>query len=103
MDRARLERELDDLAAEISFAGVVRVDDPGHETRAKAYGLAHRGYAIPNTVDTRLAVASMTKGFTALAVVSLIEQGAIELGTTTSVDLAFEDLEFVWHDSDEGA
>ena len=94
----RLERELDDLAAEIDFAGVVRVDDPGHETLAKAYGLAHRGYAIPNTVDTRLALASMTKGFTALAVVSLIEQGTIELGTTarsllgTDLPLIAEDV-----------
>ena len=94
----RLERELDNLAAEINFAGVVRIDDPGQETLAKAYGLAHRGYAIPNTVDTRLALASMTKGFTALAVVSLIEQGTIELGTTarsllgTDLPLIAEDV-----------
>ena len=78
----RLERELDELAAEIDFAGVVRVDYPDQDTFAKAFGLAHRGYAIANTVDTRFAVASMTKGFTALAVVRLIEQGTIELGTT---------------------
>jgi CubicO group peptidase (beta-lactamase class C family) len=82
MNRTQLEAELDARAAEIDFAGVVRFDRPDHETFAKAFGLAHRGYAIRNTVDARLAVASMTKGFTALAVVSLIEQGAIELGTT---------------------
>ena len=61
-----------------SFASTIA----DHETLAKAYGLAHRGYAMPNTVDARFALASMTKGFTALAVVSLIEQGTIELGTT---------------------
>ena len=82
MERTRLERELDDLVAEIDFAGVLRIDHPDEEPFTKAYGLAHRGYAIPNTVDTRFALASMTKGFTALAVVSLIEQGTIELGTT---------------------
>jgi CubicO group peptidase (beta-lactamase class C family) len=49
---------------------------------AKAYGLAHRGYEIPNTVDTRFATASVTKGLTALAVVSLIEEGLLELSTT---------------------
>ena len=81
MNRIQLEAELDALAAEIDFAGVVRVDRPDHETFAKAYGFAHRGYAILNTVDARLAVASMTKGFTALAVVSLMT-GSIELGTT---------------------
>src|SRR6187549_34717 len=82
MTDLRFEAELDELAAEIDFAGIVRVDRPDHETFAKAYGQAHRGYAIANTVGTRHAVASMTKGFTALAVVSLIEEGTIELGTT---------------------
>ena len=38
---------------------------------SKAYGLAHRGFGIPNDVDTRFATASGTKGLTALAVVSL--------------------------------
>jgi CubicO group peptidase (beta-lactamase class C family) len=47
----------------------------------KAYGLAHRGYEVPNAVDTRFGVASATKGLTALAVVSLIEEGLLELST----------------------
>ena len=36
----------------------------------------------PTTVDTRFATASGTKGLTALAVVSLIEDGLLELSTT---------------------
>ena len=64
------------------FSGVVRVDRGGEVELAKAYGLAHRGYGIPNTVDTQFAIASGTKGLTALAVVSLIEDGALELATT---------------------
>jgi CubicO group peptidase (beta-lactamase class C family) len=47
----------------------------------RAYGLAHRGYEIPNEVDTRFGIASGAKGFTALAVVSLIEEGLLELST----------------------
>ena len=35
---------------------------------AKAYGLADRAHAIPNTVDTRFAIASGMKGLTALTV-----------------------------------
>ncbi len=49
---------------------------------AKPYGLAHRGFEIPNDVDTRFAIASGAKGLTALAVVSLIEDGLLELSTT---------------------
>jgi CubicO group peptidase (beta-lactamase class C family) len=77
-----LERELDGLAAESAFSGVVRVDRGDRVEVAKAYGLAHRGYEIPNTVDTRFATASGTKGLTALAVVSLIEDGLLEPSTT---------------------
>ena len=55
---------------------VTRPSSPG------AYGYAHRAYRIPNTVDTRFAIASGSKSLTALAVVSLIEQGALRLSTT---------------------
>jgi CubicO group peptidase (beta-lactamase class C family) len=82
MGRTLLGREIDDLAAEIQFSGVIRVDSPDQEVVVRAYGLAHRGYAIPNTVDTRLAVASVTKGFTALTVMSLIEEGRLHLEAT---------------------
>jgi CubicO group peptidase (beta-lactamase class C family) len=44
--------------------------------------MAHRGWGIPNTIDTRFALASGSKTFTALAVVSLIEDGALTLDTT---------------------
>ena len=70
------------MAAESGFSGVVRVDRGDEVVVEKAYGLAHRGYGIPNEVNTRLATASATKGLTALAVVSLIESGALELSTT---------------------
>jgi CubicO group peptidase (beta-lactamase class C family) len=76
-----LESELDALAAETGFSGVVRVDLADRVVAAKAYGLAHRPYGIPNTVDTRFAIASGTKGLTALTVVSLIEDGRLELAT----------------------
>jgi CubicO group peptidase (beta-lactamase class C family) len=73
--------ELDALAASTGFSGVVRVDHGARIEFAQAYGLAHRGFEIPNTVDTRFGLASGAKGFTALAVVSLIEEGALELST----------------------
>ncbi len=77
-----LEREVDAIAAGTAFAGVVRVDRADRILVAKAYGLAHRGYAIPNEVDTRFAIASGTKGLTALTVMSLIEDGLLELSTS---------------------
>jgi CubicO group peptidase (beta-lactamase class C family) len=76
-----LARAVDAIAGEIGFAGVVAVERGGEVECAKAYGYAHRAYGIPNTVDTRFAIASGSKGLTALTVVSLIEEGALRLST----------------------
>jgi CubicO group peptidase (beta-lactamase class C family) len=77
-----LEQRLDALAYETGFSGVVRVDREGSLVLAKAYGLADRRHRLPNEVDTRFAIASGTKGLTALAVVSLVQEGVLELATT---------------------
>jgi CubicO group peptidase (beta-lactamase class C family) len=79
---ADLEGSLDRLAVATGFSGVVRVDRDGQVELARAYGLAHRGLDLPNTVDTRFAVASGTKGLTALTVASLLEEGRLDLATT---------------------
>ena len=89
-----LERELDAIAVEAAFSGVVRVDRADQIVVAKAYGLAHRGYEIPNEVDTRFAIASGAKGLTALTVVSLIEDGVLELSTSARSVLG-EDLSLI--------
>ena len=64
------------------FSGVVRVDRGDTVVFAKAYGLAHRGSGSVNTIDSQFGIASGTKGLTALTVVSLIEEGRLELATT---------------------
>ena len=77
-----LEPEIEAVAAETDFSGVVRVDRGEQTELARAYGLAHRGFEIPNAIDTRFATASGTKGLTALAVVSLVDTGSLQLSTT---------------------
>src|SRR3990172_11510569 len=73
---------VDRIAAETEFSGVVRVDRGDETLLAEAYGFAHRGWGIVSTVDTRFAIASGTKGLTALTVMSLIEEGRLEPRTT---------------------
>jgi CubicO group peptidase (beta-lactamase class C family) len=92
-----LQRDLDSLAAETSFAGVVRVDRGGEVAVERAYGLARRGLEIPNTVATRFGIASGTKGLTALTVMSLIEDGTLDLATRAR-PLLGEDLPLVGED-----
>ena len=78
-----LAESVDQIAAATHFAGVVRVDRAGGASFARAYGLAHRGRRIANRLDTRFGIASGTKGITALTVMTLVEQGELELATTS--------------------
>ena len=77
-----LRDEVDALARASDFSGVVRLERGGEVEFAHAYGLAQRAYEIPNSLDTQFALASGGKGFTALTVVGLIDDGALELATT---------------------
>jgi CubicO group peptidase (beta-lactamase class C family) len=92
-----LEDAVDALADRVAFSGVVRVDRSGDIELAKAYGLADRGHEIPNTIDTQFAIASGTKGLTALAVVGLIEDGTLDL-TTTARSVLGRDLPLIRDD-----
>jgi len=77
-----LAEAVDTLARRTGFSGVVRVESDGRVELAKAFGLADRAHGIPNTVETQFGLASGAKGLTALAVVSLIEDGTLDLATT---------------------
>jgi CubicO group peptidase (beta-lactamase class C family) len=77
-----LEQAVDAVAAANGFSGVVRVDRGDDVELASAYGLAHRGYGIANTVDTQFGIASGTKGLTAVAIASLVEDGSLDLSAT---------------------
>jgi len=92
----QLESDLDALVSETKFSGVVRVDGEDG-TFVKAYGLAHRGHGIPIEPDTRFAIASGTKGLTALTVVGLVAEGTLELSTTAR-SLLGDDLPLVGDD-----
>jgi CubicO group peptidase (beta-lactamase class C family) len=91
------EDAVDALAGRTRFSGVVWIDRSGTAELARAYGLAHRGHQVPNTIETRFAIASGTKGLTALAVVSLIEDGSLEL-TTTARSVLGGDLPLIGDD-----
>ncbi len=76
----RLAGELTE-AADRTFSGVVLLRDRNGPVLELATGLANRADGLAMTVDTRLATASVTKGFTALAAVSLIADGRLAFET----------------------
>ena len=76
-----LAEEVAKLAETTEFSGVVVVEHQGESIVEFASGLADRAHGIPNTLDTRLATASATKGFTALTVASLVDSGHLRFDT----------------------
>ncbi len=74
--------QVEQAALDANLSGVVRVDLDGHVMVERARGFAHRGLAVPNAIDTQFAIASGTKGFTALTVMSMVERGVLGLDTT---------------------
>lgn len=92
-----LAETVDSIAAESGFSGVVSVDRGSEIEFGRAYGYAHRACKVPNTIDTRFAIASGTKGLTALTVVSLIEHDGLRLSTTARSVLG-QDLPLIGND-----
>ena len=80
-----LSRLIDSVAHDSQFSGVVS-STAGNSAEftveaEAAFGFAHRGYRVPNSLDTRFAIASGTKGLTALAVAGLIRLGILDFNT----------------------
>lgn len=70
---------LDAAVAKSAFTGVATVDVGDRRTMERCEGFVHRGLRVPMTADTRIAIASGSKGFTALAVMRLVEDGRLRL------------------------
>ena len=80
---SRLQAVMRDFAAE-GFSGVILVERRGTLEFLKAYGYADRRRKIRNTPGTRFEMASLTKPFTAAAILKLQEQG--KLRTSDRID-----------------
>jgi len=80
---ADLESEIDallePLLSQDVVSGAVLVSGADGILVAKGFGLANRDHNIPNSIDTRFRIASMSKSLTSVAVMQLVEQGVLEL------------------------
>jgi CubicO group peptidase (beta-lactamase class C family) len=67
------------LADADAFGGVVLLAREGRPFLLRAYGQANRDFHVPNDPATRFNVGSVTKVFTAVAVLQLVERGRLSL------------------------
>lgn len=63
------------------FQGAVLVAMRGEVIYRKAFGLANVEWNLPNTPQTKYRIASHGKGFTAVLIMQLVEQGLLDLHT----------------------
>ena len=65
------------FATSNQFSGVVLASDNGKVIYEKAFGLANADYKIPNQLNTRIGIASITKQMTSVILARLIESNRI--------------------------
>ncbi len=85
----RLTPYFQDLEQQNLFSGVVLITHGDETLYAAAYGEASRAWHVKNTLDTRFDTASMTKIFTTVATLQMIERGllAFDIGVVDYLGL----------------
>ena len=83
----KLKQHLDRLATKNGFSGAVIVMKDGKPLLREAYGKANYELDVPNTVDTRFRLGSITKQFTAMAVMVLAERERLSIDDPVSEHL----------------
>ena len=91
MDTEAIDRHLQQRADEDEFSGVIRVEQSGKVLLERGYGLASRTWGVPCRPEHRFDTASITKVFTAVAVLQQVEAGAFALDSSVVGYLGLED------------
>ncbi len=81
----------EELERQEKFSGVVYITKGNSEIFHGAYGYASRQWKAKNRMDMRFDTASITKLFTAVAILQLIDQGLLEFDTAVIEFLDLKD------------
>jgi CubicO group peptidase (beta-lactamase class C family) len=86
-----LERYLEQRTEAGTFSGVVLITQGDSQLFAGPYGYASRSWKVPNSLDMRFDSASVTKFFTSVAILQLIDQGLLAFDTRVIDFLRLQD------------
>ncbi len=76
-----LNQYFQELEQHDKFSGAVLITQGESQLYAGTYGYASRAWKVPTSLDTRFDTASITKLFTAIATLQLIDKGLLALDT----------------------
>src|SRR5687768_4002613 len=71
------------------FNGAILVIDGGQRVYEAAFGKANLEWHVPNSVNTRFEIASMTKPMTAIVIMQLVQEGKVRLDAKVSQYLPY--------------
>ncbi len=80
--KKRLNRLLAEKSDRREFSGVVLIKQDATTLFEGAYGYANRSWKVENRPDTRFRIASISKMFTAVATLGLVDDGVLSLDTS---------------------
>jgi CubicO group peptidase (beta-lactamase class C family) len=86
-----LERYFQQLTEQDAYSGVVLITQGSSQLFARAYGYASRSWKVPNTLTMRFDSASVTKLFTSVATLQLIDRGLLAFDTPVIDFLGLQD------------
>ncbi len=92
---AKLEEYLTAVTKQ-GFSGTVSIARDGKTLFSKGYGLANREWDLPNTPQTKFRLGSITKQFTASAIMLLQERG--KLGTQDPICKYIDNCPAAWNE-----
>jgi CubicO group peptidase (beta-lactamase class C family) len=76
-------------SAKGDFHGAILVADDGRIIYEDSAGFANHQWDVPNTLETKFRIGSMTKPFTALLILQQLESGTLKLDDTISDHLSY--------------
>lgn len=76
---AKIDAIVQQYVANRQFNGTVLVAEHGKVIVKKGYGMANMEWNIPNTPDTKFRLGSITKQFTSMLIMQLVENGKLKL------------------------
>jgi CubicO group peptidase (beta-lactamase class C family) len=85
----RLDTLIQSYANLNKYSGNVLIAKEDKVIFEKSYGLANREFDIPNSRNTKFRIASLTKQFTAVLILQLVEAGKLNLSTPISEYLPY--------------
>lgn len=80
--KTNIDNYFSELEENKKFSGAILVSIKGEKVISKGYGMANYELNVPNTAKTKFRIGSITKQFTAAAILQLFEKGLLSLDDT---------------------